>query len=73
MEVSPQAEGGEGVDVQPLGAVGGFGGGQPTDQGAEFILPAFRDGVLHHGAVVAEVVGDLDGAGELHLLVAAVG
>ena len=59
--------------MELVGRVGGLGRGQPADQRAELVLPALRDGILHHGAVVAEVVGDLDGAGELDLLVAAVG
>ena len=73
VEVTPQAEGGERLDVELVGRVGRLCRGQPADQGAELVLPALGDDILHHGSVVAEVVGDLDGAGKLDLLVAAVG
>ena len=59
--------------MELVGRVGRLCRGQPADQGAELVLPALGDDILHHGSVVAEVVGDLDGAGKLDLLVAAVG
>lgn len=73
MEVPPQAEGGERVDVQLVGGVGSLGRGQSVHQSAELILPALGDDILHRGPMVAEVVGDLDGTGELDLLVTTVG
>lgn len=73
VEVSPQAEGGERLDVELVGGVRRLGRGQPVRQGAELVFPALGDDVLHGGPVVAEVVGDLDGTGELDLLVATVG
>lgn len=73
MEVSPQAEGGERLDVELVGGVRRLGRGQSVHQSAELVLPALGDDVLHRGPMVAEVVGDLDGTGELDLLVTTVG
>lgn len=58
--------------MELVGCVGRLGSGQPADQGAELVLPALSDGILHYRSMVAEVVGDLHRTGEFDLLVAAV-
>lgn len=73
VEVSPQAEGGEWLDAELVGGVWRLSSGQSVHQSAELILPALGDDVLHRGSMVAEVVGNLDGTGELDLLVTTVG
>lgn len=73
MEVSPQAEGGERLDVKLVGWMGSLGRGEPADQSTELIFPALSDDILHHRSMVAEVVGDLNSTGEFDLLITAVG
>lgn len=73
VEVPPEAEGGQGLDVQLVRAVWGLGHGEMVDHGTELILPALGDDVLHHGPIVAQIVGYLNGPCRLHLLVPAVG
>lgn len=73
MEVLPEAEGSERLDVELVRCVGRLGHGQSADQSTELVLPALGDDILHHGPMIAEVVGDLYSTGELDQLVAAVG
>lgn len=73
VEVSPQAEGGERMDVELVGGMWRLGRGQSVHQSAELVLPALGNDVLHRRPMVAEVVGDLDRTGKLNLLVTTVG
>lgn len=73
VEVPPQAEGGEWLDVELVGRVRCLSCGQPANQSTELILPVFCDDILHHRSMVTEVVGDLDSTSELDLLVSTVG
>lgn len=59
--------------MQLVGRMWRLSCGQPADQGAELVLPALCNGILDHRPIVTEVVGDLDGAGKLDLLVPTVG
>lgn len=73
MEVSPEANGGERLNVELIRQVRHLGCREPADECAELIFPMLGDDILHHRSMVTEVVGDLNSAGKLDLLVTTVG
>lgn len=72
MEVPPQAEGGERLDMELVRSLRCPSCRQLANQGTELIFPALSDNILHCRSIVSEIVGDLDGPSKLDLLVPSV-